>query len=113
VSEHQHPKAKAVRDMMAVIRAEFEKEWHDNPHNRRIRTVARALAMADGISEDYLDEIVMGFASGGGATVPTIARVGSRGLVAILFPLQPAWAAYARDAQAAIEAVDNTKDESS
>ena len=97
----------AVLEMERKLCELFRASLPDTPEMEKVERVARALAAEDGCG-DYMDRIVMGYPSGGSATVPTVARVGRKGCVAIMFPLQPAWATYIRDARAAIEAVENS-----
>lgn len=96
--------AEAVLEMERKLLEIFRASLPDTPEFRKVEQVARVLALEDGVG-DYIDRIVMGHPHGGAETVPTIARVGRKGCVAILFPLQPAWATYIRDARSAIEAM--------
>lgn len=77
-------------------------EWSAaSTKNARLRKVATAICAAKWGSENT-ERATMGFSGG---NIDTLSRLGN-GTVAIQYPMQPAWATYLREAQAAIDAVD-------
>jgi hypothetical protein len=99
-----------IGDAILALEAVVLKDWEDRlammPDYNRVRAIARNLALADGVGEENLDRVVMGYAGGNSDHLPTLARVGKKGVVALCLPMAPAWVNYVNDAKAAIEVVD-------
>ncbi len=83
----------ALRELSRVVCLEYE-PW--STEGKRIMEVAKAIYQKSGPRE--LDCLVTG--------IPGHPCIAGNNAVAVVFPLQPAWATYWAEAVAAIEAMD-------
>lgn len=94
----------AVRLLRDALNAEWTERMGESRKNRRAKALATALFKAKHSYEDP-DQPTMG----GEGHHPAIVGNGAIGLY---HPLQPAWVTYLRDAQLAIEALEQIDNES-
>lgn len=96
------PISHLIRFMNEVL-AEYEGNYDLSPERRRLRSVARQLCSAAGVSNP--DEIVM---DGWGDEAAYYCRIpDGKKAFCIQPPFRPVWAHYLEAAQQAIEAVDS------
>ena len=96
----------AILALEAVVLKHWEERLAGMPDYERVRAIACSLALADGVPEDSLDRVVIGYPSGDVGLLQTLCRIGKKGVVALALPMAPAWVNYVNDARAAIEVVD-------
>lgn len=89
----------ALKELFRLVYLEYEVLSASSPRNQRIAEVAKALCKQNG---KHTEQITTGTPN----WEPCIA---GNNAVALLHPIQPAWATYWEEAVAAIDAVDGVR----
>lgn len=100
------PSTRIIQALEDVINDEYNERFNATPEGRRIKEVATAMFQRAWHGQRP-EQLAMGFP--GGDPAKHLARVGN-GTVAIMYPLQPAWATYAEHAREAIELTKATEE---